>query len=236
VLGGVVAVVVVAAAADPAVGQQLPALSGIGLDERPIAIGPDDGPWATVVLAHRCPHCQTELPRLAPLVAPGCVPEGVTVVGVSTQSMRCGPTTRRRRSSARSWAQLTLIDDASSGALEALGLSSYPGFVFVDAQGAVTFAPHRRDRPGPIRSSSRRSPRDVCATVVRAALGSRPPGRVNRSGRPGRDPWPAARGQCPVQRAMTTVVVACVATRSDTLPWTRRSTAFNPRLPMTMVS
>jgi hypothetical protein len=39
-----------------------------------------------------------------------------------------------------------------------------------------------------------------------------------------------------VQRAMTTVVVACVATCSDTLPWSKRATVFNPRLPMTMVS
>ena len=35
------------------------------------------------------------------------------------------------------WAQPTMIDDDNSSALEALGLSTFPGFVFVDGQGTV---------------------------------------------------------------------------------------------------
>jgi hypothetical protein len=37
-------------------------------------------------------------------------------------------------------------------------------------------------------------------------------------------------------RVMTTVACECVATCSETLPCSTRSTAFCPRLPMTMVS
>ncbi|HEX9635610.1 MAG TPA: TlpA disulfide reductase family protein [Candidatus Limnocylindria bacterium] len=125
-------------AADPAVGQQLPTLSGIGLDGQPIAVGPDGGPMAIVVLAHWCAHCQAELPGLVQLIAQGGVPEGVTVVGVSTAIDALRPNYPPSAWFEREgWAQPTLIDDASSTALHALGLSSFPGFVFVDAQGAV---------------------------------------------------------------------------------------------------
>lgn len=126
-------------AADSAVGQQVPTLSGIGLDGQPIAIGPEDGPMAIVVVAHWCAHCQAELPGLVQLIAQGGVPEGVTVVGLSTAIDALRPNYPPSAWFEREgWAQPTLIDDASSGALQALGLNSFPGFVFVDAQGAVT--------------------------------------------------------------------------------------------------
>jgi thiol-disulfide isomerase/thioredoxin len=125
-------------AADPAVGQQLPAISGIGLDEQPIAIGPDDGPMAIVVLAHWCPHCQAELPGIVQLIEQGGLPEGVTVVGLSTGINAVRPNYPPSAWFEREgWRQPTLIDDAGSRALDALGLSSFPGFVFVDGQGAV---------------------------------------------------------------------------------------------------
>ena len=37
-----------------------------------------------VVLAHWCPHCQRELPMLVDMIDVGDVPEGVSVVGLST--------------------------------------------------------------------------------------------------------------------------------------------------------
>jgi thiol:disulfide interchange protein len=35
------------------------------------------------------------------------------------------------------WTGRTMVDDANSGALRALGISAFPGFVFVDADGRV---------------------------------------------------------------------------------------------------
>lgn len=125
-------------AADPAVGRQLPALSGIGLDGQPIAIGPEAGPMAIVVLAHWCLHCQAELPRIVQLIEQGGLPEGVTVVGLSTGIDAVRPNYPPSAWFEREgWRQPTLVDDAGSRALDALGLSSFPGFVFVDGQGAV---------------------------------------------------------------------------------------------------
>jgi thiol-disulfide isomerase/thioredoxin len=93
---------------------------------------------AIVVLAHWCPHCQAELPGLVELIAQGRVPEGVSVVGLSTAIDAVRPNYPPSAWFEREgWTQPTLTDDASSRALDALGLSTFPGFVFVDGQGAV---------------------------------------------------------------------------------------------------
>jgi cytochrome c biogenesis protein CcmG, thiol:disulfide interchange protein DsbE len=124
---------------DPAVGMTLPGLAGIGLDGEPMEIGPGDGARMIVVLAHWCPHCQRELPMLVDMIDSGAVPEGLSVVGLSTaiDELRGNypPSAWFER---EGWQQPTLIDDANSDGLHALGLPSFPGFVFVDAQGRVT--------------------------------------------------------------------------------------------------
>lgn len=125
-------------AADPAVGQQLPTLSGTGLDGGPITIGAGDGPMAIVVLAHWCPHCQAELPGIVWLIEQGGVPEGVSVVGLSSAIDAARPNYPPSGwLEPEGWLQPTLIDDAGSRALDALGLSTFPGFVFVDGHGEV---------------------------------------------------------------------------------------------------
>ncbi len=125
-------------AADAAVGQPIPSLSGVGLDGQPIEIGPDDGPMAIVVLAHWCPHCQAELPGIAGFMAAGAGPDGVSVMGVSTAIDAVRPNYPPSAWMEREgWNQPTLIDDSANSALHALGLGNFPGFVFVAADGTV---------------------------------------------------------------------------------------------------
>ena len=69
---------------DPAVGMTLPTLAGVGQDGEPMEIGPAGGVQMVVALAHWCPHCQRELPMLVDMIDAGDVPEGVSVVGLST--------------------------------------------------------------------------------------------------------------------------------------------------------
>jgi thiol-disulfide isomerase/thioredoxin len=125
-------------AVDAAVGQQLPTLTGIGVDGEPMTIGPGDGPMVIVVLAHWCPHCQAELPVLVDVLEREGVPEGVTVVGLSTSisAVRANypPSAWLER---EGWLKPTLIDDADSSALQALGITAFPGLVAVDGDGAV---------------------------------------------------------------------------------------------------
>jgi thiol-disulfide isomerase/thioredoxin len=125
-------------AGDAAVGQPIPELSGIGLDGEPLTIGPDDGPMAVVVLAHWCSHCQAEVPGLVDYMESGAQPEGVSVVALTTSINAAQPNYPPSAWLEReAWTAPTLIDDGSSSGLAALGLNSFPGFVFVDADGNV---------------------------------------------------------------------------------------------------
>jgi thiol-disulfide isomerase/thioredoxin len=125
-------------AADPAIGQPIPTLTGIDLSGEPISFGPSDGPMAIVLLAHWCGFCQAEVPILVDYLASTGMPEGVELVTVSTSidpaRPNYPPSTWLER---EGWTAPTMVDDASSGALQALGMSSFPGFVFVDADGRV---------------------------------------------------------------------------------------------------
>jgi len=124
--------------ADPAVGQVIPTLTGTDLDGNPITIGPDDGPVAIAILAHWCPHCQAEVPVIVDYLASTGMPDGVRLVGLSTSINRAQP---NYPPSAwlknEGWTAPTMTDDANNRALGALGVRSFPGFVFVDGEGRV---------------------------------------------------------------------------------------------------
>jgi thiol-disulfide isomerase/thioredoxin len=124
---------------DPAVGSIVPTLAGTGMDGQPMEIGPTDGAQMIVALAHWCPHCQAELPLLVDMIDSGEIPDGVSVVGLATGIDELRPNYPPSAWFEREgWQQPTLIDDANSSGLQALGLPVFPGFVFVDAQGQVT--------------------------------------------------------------------------------------------------
>jgi hypothetical protein len=117
----------------------LPSLAGTDLEGQPMEIGPAGGAQMIVVLAHWCPHCQAELPSLVDLIGAGDVPEGVSVVGLSTSISELRPNYPPSDwFESVGWQQPTLIDDANSGGLTALGMARFPGFIFVDASGRVT--------------------------------------------------------------------------------------------------
>jgi cytochrome oxidase Cu insertion factor (SCO1/SenC/PrrC family) len=125
-------------AADTAVGQELPTLTGTDISGEPISIAPGDGPVAIVLLAHWCSHCQAEVLVLVDYLASTGMPEGVRLVALSTSidaaRPNYPPSTWLER---EAWTVPTLVDDASSRGLAALGMSSFPGFVFVDGDGRV---------------------------------------------------------------------------------------------------
>jgi hypothetical protein len=125
-------------ASDPAVGQPIPTLTGTDINGAAISIGPDDGATAIVILAHWCPHCQAEVPLLVDYLNETGMPDGVRLVGISTSitstAANYPPSAWLER---EGWTVPTLNDDANSTALHALGMSNFPGFVFVDADGRV---------------------------------------------------------------------------------------------------
>lgn len=127
-----------AAGPDPAIGMTIPRLVGTGLEGEIVEIGPGNGAQAIVVMAHWCPHCQAELPGLSGWLADEGAPDGVRIVTLSTAIDPARPNYPPSAWLAREgWTAPVLVDDAASSGLAALGLRSFPGFVFVNADGTV---------------------------------------------------------------------------------------------------
>lgn len=124
---------------DPAVGQPLPAISGVNtLDGTPVTIAPDGKPKLVFTVAHWCPHCQKEVPLIQQWIDAGKVPAGLELYAVSTavrpDSGNYPPATWLTK---EHWSVPTMADSSDNAALEALGVSGFPFIVAVDADGKV---------------------------------------------------------------------------------------------------
>jgi cytochrome c biogenesis protein CcmG, thiol:disulfide interchange protein DsbE len=125
-------------ARDPAAGALAPTLQGESFDGSPITIGGPGGPRMVVFLAHWCPHCQAEVPVLQEWLDEGRAPEGFTVQSVSTAVAADRPNHPPSAWLAREgWEPQVLVDDPDGTAATAYGLSSFPYFVLLDADGRV---------------------------------------------------------------------------------------------------
>jgi len=127
-------------AGDAALGRPGPTLAGT--DARtgePVELAPTPGKGRILlVMAHWCPHCQAEVPRIVEHLAESPLPDDVELVGLAT---RLAPGENNYPSSAwlarEDWTAPTLIDDANTTAGVAVGLSGLPFFIVTDAEGTV---------------------------------------------------------------------------------------------------
>ena len=69
--------------ADKAVGTQAPTLVGETFDGTAVTIEPTGRPQVVMFLAHWCPHCQAEVPRVVKLAKHGAF-DGLDVASVAT--------------------------------------------------------------------------------------------------------------------------------------------------------
>lgn len=121
---------------DPAVGKKIPTLSGPDVNGAAMTIKPGS-PQLIVVMAHWCPHCQREIPKLAQWIDDGAT-KGVDVVGVSTATDAArGNYPPASWLEAAAWTAPTLQDDQQVTALTALGVSGFPTMIAVRADGTV---------------------------------------------------------------------------------------------------
>jgi thiol-disulfide isomerase/thioredoxin len=125
---------------DPAVGMVPPTLEGSSFDGTKVTIKPgaDGKNLLTVFVAHWCPHCQREVPRVVQWIASGQKPAGLDVALVST-SVQNGrdnypPSSWLTR---ESWPTPVLADDAQSTAAQSWGLSAFPYMVLTGSDGKV---------------------------------------------------------------------------------------------------
>ena len=127
------------AAVDPAVGLTAPVLTGKGFTGNVVTTTPGT-PTLLVFLAHWCPHCQAEVPRLVEWEKAGKFPAGVDVIAIATSTDAANPNYPPSIWLAREnfpvlWP--VLADSKQRTAGEAFGLSGYPFFTLLDASGKV---------------------------------------------------------------------------------------------------
>ena len=130
---------------DPAIGLDAPLLSGLNFSGETIALDPAvDGPYMLVFLAHWCPHCNAEVPRLNDWKNSGAVPPELNVVGVATAvSSKSENYPPAVWFSNKGWQWPVIVDEATGDngeagkAAQAFGASGWPYFVIVGADGKV---------------------------------------------------------------------------------------------------
>jgi thiol-disulfide isomerase/thioredoxin len=127
-----------AANPDAATGTVIPTVEGKGFDGTPVTIGADGRPKILVFVAHWCPHCQREVPRLSEYLQDRPLPADVDMVTVAT-----GTTPDRPNYPPSEWLENeqwpgpVLADSEDQKAAAAFGISAYPFFVAADKDGKV---------------------------------------------------------------------------------------------------
>ena len=124
-------------AADQAIGLPAPQATGQDFAGEDADLLVEGEANVLVFLAHWCPHCQAELPLLVDEWSGG-LPDGVNATAVITSQDANQPNYPPSEWMAREgWDFNVILDDESNTLGGGYGLSSYPYFVVVDADGNV---------------------------------------------------------------------------------------------------
>jgi cytochrome c biogenesis protein CcmG/thiol:disulfide interchange protein DsbE len=125
---------------DPAVGTPAPGLSGFDFRGNTVNINTAESRANTlmVFLAHWCPHCNDEIPKLIEWREQGLIPADLRVVGITTGSRNDAPNWPPSDwISEKKWPFEVLADNEEQTAALAYGLSAYPFMAIVDANGIL---------------------------------------------------------------------------------------------------
>jgi cytochrome c biogenesis protein CcmG/thiol:disulfide interchange protein DsbE len=126
------------ATTDPAVGQVAPTLTGVDFAGHPITIANDGKPKVIMFLAHWCPHCQAEVPRIQTWLDQNGMPADVSLYSVPTSTTSSRPNYPPSDwLVGKNWTVPVLVDSDQTDAANAYGLTSFPYFVVVGADGKV---------------------------------------------------------------------------------------------------
>lgn len=121
-----------------ATGLTAPSIDGKNFAGSQITIAPSSHPKLVVFVAHWCPHCQREVPKIAGWLDDKGKPEGLEIIVVATAT-----DANRPNYPPSEWLQEegldlpTLADDSDYSAAAAMGLGNYPYFVLLDADNKV---------------------------------------------------------------------------------------------------
>lgn len=123
---------------DPAVGTVAPTVVGEDFDGASVAIEHDGRPKAVLFLAHWCPHCQAEVPRVQEwLEETGGVP-GVDIISVSTVYRPAqGNWSPQEWLEDEGWTAPVIRDDVPASVYTSYGAGPFPYWVFLQGDGTV---------------------------------------------------------------------------------------------------
>lgn len=123
---------------DPAVGTAAPVVDGADFEGTAVELA-DGNPQAIVFLAHWCPHCQAEVPRVQDWLDSGGGVDGVEMVSVATSM----DSTRTNYPPSEwldneGWSVPVIADsEPEADVYVSYGAGGFPYWVFVDADGNV---------------------------------------------------------------------------------------------------
>ena len=124
---------------DASAGAPGPAMKGYTHAGAPIEVASAKGaPTMLVFLAHWCPHCNREIPRLIDWKEQGLVPDNLRVVGITTASRNDQanwPPSEWIQT--MKWPFEVMADSETQQAAAAYGVDGFPFMVILDAQGKV---------------------------------------------------------------------------------------------------
>jgi len=125
-------------ATDAAIGTPSPEVVGTDFDSAEVSITDDGTAKIILFLAHWCPHCQNEVPWVTEWIDGGNLPDNVDFYSVATSIDRTRenwpPSDWLER---EEWPAPVIVDDQANSISEAFGLSAYPFWVFVNADGTI---------------------------------------------------------------------------------------------------
>lgn len=122
--------------ADGSTGMAAPALAGVDVHRDPVRVEPGQA-TLLVFVAHWCPHCQVEVPRIVEWRRAGGG-EALRLVAVSTgqdPSLPNWPATQWLET--EGWPGAVILDDETGTAAKAFGVTAFPYFALLDADGTV---------------------------------------------------------------------------------------------------
>jgi thiol-disulfide isomerase/thioredoxin len=123
---------------ETAAGTPAPQVRGVSFDGESITLVEFGKPTVIGFFAHWCPHCQTEVDELSKYLATTGLPDDVNVMAVSTgvDSSR-GNFPPSAWFESEGWPGPVLTDDALNSAAKSYGLSAFPFWAVVDAEGKI---------------------------------------------------------------------------------------------------
>lgn len=120
---------------DVAVGFPAPTVAGADWNDSPVSIEPDGTAKILIFLAHWCPHCQAEVPRVQDWIDAGNLPDDVELISIATSTNRSRPNWPPQEwLEEEGWTSPVIMDDQIGTVAASFGMAGTPFYVVLDGE------------------------------------------------------------------------------------------------------